>query len=169
MQWGGTSGFSSAASWIERGPDAASENVAAEAADPASLLAWYRTLAQIWHTEPALHDGGTLTPLETGYADVLAWLRRGSGPQAHAAPVIVVCNLSAHPVVISLDQPLRLAGAEPREGIRPLALAPASPAAPSSPGAAIALAPRGVYLGELRHAGLEDALQPPLSRHRHGR
>ena len=154
---------------LAKSSNAATETVAAEEADPSSLLTWYRSLAQLWHTEPALHNGGTVTPLDTGYSDVFAWLRRATAAQAHAAPVVVVCNLSAHPVVISLDQALRLAGAPPRDGIRPLAVTSGSTAVESFTGAAISLAPRGVYLGELRHAGLEDAPAPALSRHRHAR
>jgi alpha-glucosidase len=175
MQWGETqtnpetspagapTGFSTAVPWIEMGPNAATANVAFEDADKESLLNWYRTLSGLRHTHEVLQSG-TLTVVETGYPDVVAWVRRGTA--AKDQTVLVVCNLSARPVVISLEEPLRQVGVQANSGVNPLATS-FVPARLSYTATGIALPPYGVYLGEVLHPGLEDAPAPAM-RHRRG-
>ena len=167
MQWGGTPGFTSGTPWTAYGPDAATANVAVEDADPGSLLNWYRKLSSLRQTEAALREG-TLTPIDTGNADVLAWVRRGTGTSAHATPVLILCNLGEHPLVLSVAPALRRVGLTASSGIRPLAVSPAG-STPSFTAESITLPAHGAFLGELRQAGLESAAAPVLHGHHRGR
>jgi alpha-glucosidase len=167
MQWGASkempAGFTTGVPWIEMGPNAATANVAYEDADKESLLNWYRTLRELRHTHEAL-QGGAVTVVQTGYPDVVAWVRRGVS--ARDQPVLVVCNLSARPVVISLDEPLRQVGVQANSGVNPLATS-FVPKQISYTATGISLPAYGVYLGEVLHPGLEDAPAPTV-RHRRG-
>jgi alpha-glucosidase len=83
MQWSGerNSGFSSISSdgsrapWLPVNSDYASRNVAAQEADPSSLLAWYKALIALRRSRRELREGGLaffdLAP------DVLAYERTG--------------------------------------------------------------------------------------------
>jgi alpha-glucosidase len=172
MQWGeshdGQPSFTTGVPWIEMGPNAATANVAFEDADKESLLNWYRTLSGLRHTHEAL-QGGSVTVVDTGYPDVVAWVRRGAGGKDLASKqqtVLVVCNLSARPVVISLEEPLRQVGVQANSGVNPLATS-FEPTRVSYTATGIALPAYGVYLGEVLHPGLEDA-PAPVIRHRRG-
>jgi len=162
MQWGGDPGFSTAMPWVEPGPNAATANVATEDADPQSLLNWYRKLGALVHENGSLH-GGSVTPVETGYSDVVAWVRRGK--LASDRPVVVVCNLSARGVLISLTQALNGIGVRVTSRIEPLAVSFAGD--PSVAASGISLPAYGVYVGQAIQPGLEDA--PAPMPHRRGR
>ena len=95
MPWNGgaNAGFTQAAKpWerLQRGFE--TRNVAAETADPASLLSFYRQLIRLRGAEPAL-ERGDLHVLETGREDVLAWRRSEAG-----RTLTVVANLGGDEV-----------------------------------------------------------------------
>ena len=121
MPWtsGTNAGFTGAARpWEPLQPGHAQRNVAAQQADPDSLLNHYRRLVRLRQAEPAL-AAGEVRLLETGRADVIAWERRAAGRR-----VTVVANLSTQPI-----QGYRLPQADAgfqREMIGDRALDPAS-------------------------------------------
>ncbi|HET7183027.1 MAG TPA: alpha-amylase family glycosyl hydrolase [Candidatus Limnocylindrales bacterium] len=85
-------GFSAGTSWLPMSPDAAARNVAAQQADPDSMLAWYRRLLAFRRATPALHRGGQV-PIDAGDVDVLAYLRdAGAGPR-----IVVALNFADRP------------------------------------------------------------------------
>ena len=152
MQWtsGPGAGFTTNPKpWLPLDPDPKAVNVAAERADPSSLLNWYRTLAHLRLTTPALRDGTTsfaedyvewLTPplpdgtpsfVTEGDPEVLAWVRTAPDKSR----VAVAINM----------------GGKPRE----LALpgAPGKTLAASGgvvAGLTVKLEPFGVWIGALR-------------------
>lgn len=139
MQWDASAnaGFSGAAkTWLPVRPSAATRNVEAEARDPASLLNWHKRLIALRRAYPALRDGDTrLMAIDDPH--ILAWERSAPGH----APVLVACNISAEP------QTLHLARGEAAGRARVL-LASAD-GAPTADVSALALAPYGVFIGEL--------------------
>jgi alpha-glucosidase len=68
-------GFTTGTPWLPLAPDAATRNVAAQAADPASVLSWYRRLIWFRRATPALQVGEQEV-VDTGDRDVLAYVRR---------------------------------------------------------------------------------------------
>jgi alpha-glucosidase len=113
MPWGAgvNGGFSrDARPWLPVGPSYPTINVASEARDPDSVLAWYRRLIALRRTDAALYDGAQEM---VGGDDphVLAYLRRRG-----ARSLLVVLNLSAEARTVHFD-PANLGG---RRG-RPLA------------------------------------------------
>jgi alpha-glucosidase len=82
MPWsdGPGSGFTSGRPWLRLGDDVVQRNVAAQAADPDSVLACYRRLLAARSRAPSLQDGA-IALVRTGRPDVLAYRRRGSGPE----------------------------------------------------------------------------------------
>jgi alpha-glucosidase len=146
MQWGGQPGFTTGTPSVPMGPNAATATVAAEDANPGSLLNWYRKLSGLRQQGFAL-KGGTLTLVDTGYPDVVAWVRKG--------------------VLISVEQQLKQIGLKPANGMVPLALS-FTGINPSFTATGINLPPYGIYLGEILQPGLEDSPAPYVS-HRRGR
>ena len=75
MQWddGSNGGFTGGEPWLPLGPDLATCNVAAQAADPASMLTLVKRLVALRRATPALATGD-LTLIEAE-GDVLAFLR----------------------------------------------------------------------------------------------
>jgi hypothetical protein len=147
MQWGGKPGFTTGTPWLNYGPNAAKINVALEETDPFSLLQWYRQLSALHHGNPVMRDGAT-TLLQTANPDIVAWARRPA--HGEALPVVIVCNLSAAPVKISLKEDLvkaQLHGFFFRTMLRS-----GQDAITSGPGSleGLSLPPYGVYIGELR-------------------
>ena len=92
MQWdaSATGGFTTVSPWLPVNPATARVNAAAEAADPGSLLNWYRTLLRLRHDHPALRDGAYL-PLTSGNPAVLAYARQDRAGHG----VLVLLNMSA--------------------------------------------------------------------------
>jgi oligo-1,6-glucosidase len=82
MPWSGDDGFgfTTGKPWLRFGPDSAVRNVAAQRDDPDSVLACYRRMLRVRGDEPSLQDGD-LELLELGDPTVLAYRRRGSGPE----------------------------------------------------------------------------------------
>ncbi|MBD0275866.1 MAG: DUF3459 domain-containing protein, partial [Acetobacteraceae bacterium] len=79
MQWdaGPNAGFTRAGAepWLPLAPDHAANNVAAQAADPRSVLSLHRALLALRRAEPALSTG-SYVPVEGAEEDVLAYERR---------------------------------------------------------------------------------------------
>lgn len=84
--------------WLPLAADYATRNVAAQAADPTSILNFYRALTQLRRAEPALH-AGDYTPIETDSTGILAYLR--SAPTA--ANFIIVLNLGSEQQALDLS------------------------------------------------------------------
>ena len=164
MQWGGEPGLTAGTPRVAMGPNAGTATVAAEDADPGSLLNWYRKLSALRQEGFAL-KGGSVTLVDTGYPDVVAWVRKGA--TSGERPVLVMCNLSGHGVLISVEQQLKQLGLKPTSGMMPMALS-FTGINPSYTATGINLPPYGIYLGEILQPGLEDAPAPYVS-HRRGR
>jgi len=102
MQWDASpnAGFASPGvePWLPLAADYAARNVAAQEADPVSLLNLYRALLRLRRAEPALH-AGHYTPVETGAADIFAYRRAASG----ADSFLVVLNFGGEPRALNLS------------------------------------------------------------------
>ncbi|HXG25464.1 MAG TPA: alpha-glucosidase [Candidatus Binatia bacterium] len=92
MPWrpGPGAGFSTADPWLPLPPDAGTRNVAAQSADPGSILSWYRRLIALRGVTPALQVGSQALH-DVGPEDVLAYTRdavgggdAGAGRESHA-------------------------------------------------------------------------------------
>jgi len=92
MQWdsGPNAGFAppGARPWLPVHPDAAVRNVAAQEADPHSLLNFYRRLIAVRRANPALVDG-MFQPLTFGTRYLMAYLRQNA-----SQTVLVALNFS---------------------------------------------------------------------------
>ena len=144
----------------EPGLNASSAHETGADGDAQSLLNWYQKLGGLRHTDAALR-GGTLTLVETGYDEVVAWVRRGSSGQ----PLLVVCNLSQRPVVISLTAALHQLGLAASSGLQPLAMSFAG-ADTGYTASGISLPAFGTYVGEVHQPGLEAAAPVVVRRRR---
>ena len=102
MPWDGSqpqAGFSTNPhTWLPVTADYRSVNVAAEQADPESLLVWHRRLIAMRRSVPALRDGRVVMLDERNPA-VLAYAR--IAPTGH--PVVVALNMSPRPQTVALD------------------------------------------------------------------
>jgi len=82
MQWDASpnAGFAPAGvrTWLPLAPDYATRNVAAQEADPASMLSFYRALAALRAASPALCRGD-YAAVETGVDEVFAYTRSHGG------------------------------------------------------------------------------------------
>jgi alpha-glucosidase len=90
MPWTGEpgNGFTTGRPWLRLGDDADTRNVAAQEADPGSVLATYRRLIDLRRHSEALR-AGTLRVVGNGTRDVLAWSREASGER-----MLVVVNFA---------------------------------------------------------------------------
>ena len=86
-------GFSTGEPWLPFVADAAELNVAAQAADPRSTLAFVRQLAALRRDEPVLQHGGQRF-LDAG-RDVLAWVRGDA--------LVAAINFGVVPAPVDLD------------------------------------------------------------------
>jgi alpha-glucosidase len=84
--------------WLPVTADYRSLNVQAQAADPDSLLNWYRRLIALRRSERALR-GGRMVMLDPGNASVLTYARISADGEA----VIVALNMSPRPQTLSLE------------------------------------------------------------------
>jgi glycosidase len=121
-------------------------NAALEDANPASLLNWYRQLSAIHHSNPTIADGANIT-LNHDDQNVLVWVRKPQTISPISPPLVIICNLSAQPVQLSLKadiQRLHLRGSFLRTLVRsdngsgPMHLE------------SMTIPPYTVYIGELR-------------------
>lgn len=116
MQWTAdpaTGGFTTGTPWRALNPDVTTKNVAAQQADPESVLNYYRALIALRNNHVALRTGA-LVMLESGNSSVLAFLR--VAPQER---VLVVINLGDAPVT---DYALQLAASDLRGAFTPVSL-----------------------------------------------
>jgi alpha-glucosidase len=125
---------------ISTGPE-----IAAEEANPNSLLNWYRRLIDLHHSNATMHSGA-IDLLNHDDQNVLVWISRHGVASFKNPPVVALCNLSSKPVTVSLTgdmKSLHLRGNFLRTILR------------SDTGMGgmdldkIALQPFGVYIGEL--------------------
>ena len=91
MQWDATAhaGFTSGTPWLPVSEDYETVNAASEGADPASVLSWYRALANLRRQVPAL-TGGAYEELFHDDERIFAFLREENGEKA-----IVLINFTA--------------------------------------------------------------------------
>jgi len=141
MQWDGSpnAGFTAAGvtPWLPVPPSAVAINVAAEAGDPNSMLAWYRSLIQLKKNNPAFERGANAM-LDTDNTKVLSWVRQTPGAPA----VVVSLNFTAEPQTVSLA----VAGTSGKTKTLLKTPGATDPASLN----AIKLVPFGVYVGEVR-------------------
>ena len=127
-------------------PPANGANAAVEDGDPASLLNWYRQLSALHHTNRTISSGAQII-LNHDDQNVLVWVRKPQAVSPQSPAIVIVCNLSAQPVQISLKadmQRLHLRGSFLRAVLR----------SDNAMGAmhldGMTLAPFTTYIGELR-------------------
>jgi glycosidase len=122
-------------------------SVAAQEASNGSLLSWYRQLSALHHSNETLGSAPGIM-LNHDDQNVLAWVRKPDGASYRNPPVVVVCNLTAQPVHLSLKddmQKLHLKGSFLRTVIRSdSGMGPMSLDSMTIP-------PFGVYIGALRY------------------
>ena len=103
MPWTGErgGGFTTGRPWLRFGPDVATRNVAAESADPSSVLAAYRRIIAARHALPALQAG--MLRVVRSDPDVLAYRRLAPGPDD--AEVLVAIAFAAEGGRLRLPRP----------------------------------------------------------------
>lgn len=89
--------------WLPVHDNRSTRNVASQAEDSESLLAWYRELLHLRADSPALHMGA-LRLLEVDSPDILIYERRPSD----GSPVLVVANLGDSPRPVPLSPGLEV-------------------------------------------------------------
>ncbi len=121
--------------------------ILAEEADPASVLNWYRRLIDLHHGNATLRAGSSEL-LNHDDQDTVVWVSRRAAVNQLAPAIVVVCNFSAKPVMLSLASDmlrLHLRGSFLRTVLRSdTAMGPMNLNA-------VKLPPFGVYIGELRY------------------
>jgi alpha-glucosidase len=97
MQWSAEphAGFTSGTPWLPLAEDFATVNVAAEQAEPSSMLALYRSLIDLRRREPALGVGGYEPVDATG--PILAYLRRHRERQ-----LLIALNFDREPAMLDV-------------------------------------------------------------------
>jgi alpha-glucosidase len=136
MQWNGSdnAGFSTGKPWLPVPPTYKTHNVADESKDPDSVLAFYKSVLKLRHTDSALLDGN-YTAINESDANVLSYLRvyKDDG-------VVVALNMTGTPQKVKLE--LKGKGFT---GAKSLVATGKSSAA----GSEVSLEPYGVFIGEL--------------------
>ena len=113
MQWDSSlhAGFTTAEPWLPVNSDYRSRNVAAQEADPVSLLSWYKALIALRRSSAALLEGA-ISFLDL-HPDVLAYERAADSGKR----VLVLLNFSSRIRRVSLDAPRKsLLGSARRAG-----------------------------------------------------
>lgn len=111
MQWG-TSPTGADGRAIRPAPVNDPISVVAQDADHSSVLNWYRQLSALHHSNRTLGSAPGIM-LNHDDQNVLAWVRKPQDASLRNPPVVVICNMSAQPVHLSLKddmQKLRLRG-----------------------------------------------------------
>ncbi len=112
--------------------------------DPLTL--WYRQLAALHHDNPALRFGSK-TFLDFDAQDALVWVNRPPSPSPQNPPVVVVCNLSASPLQLSLTAAIKKLDLH---GFFLRALLRSDHGMGAQDLDSVTLPPFSVYIGELR-------------------
>lgn len=131
----------------KKGEQPAAMSVAAGDASPTSLLNWYRQLSAMTHSNRTM-SSGAISVLNHDDQNVLAWVRRPQSISSTSPAIVVIENLSAQPVTLSLKedmQRLRLKGSF----LRTLARSDSGMGAMHLDG--MTMAPYSVFIGELRY------------------
>jgi alpha-glucosidase len=112
MQWSAAprAGFTTGTPWLPVAKGYQTRNVAAEEADPASLLNWYRMLAKLRRTDPTFRTGDYV-PLDSGNPAVFAFGRTN----ADGTGALVMVNTGA---TAAKATPTGWTGRAPRFGNR---------------------------------------------------
>lgn len=141
-------GFSTKAVASTANANAEKNNVAVEDSDPDSLLNFYRHILEM-HSSNATLRTGSVTFLNHDSEGALIWLRRAPASARTVASVIVACNLTDHPIQLSLDADL--AHLHIALGtVNPLLTSLHVDHIAQSTGS-FRLSPHSVYVGELHH------------------
>lgn len=147
MQWGTPVSPAPAHSRKPSAPANDPISVAAQETDNSSLLNWYRQLSALHHSNQTLSSAPGIM-LDHDAQNILAWVRKPEGASLRDPAVIVVCNLTAQPVHVSLKddmQKLHLKGSFLRtilrsdSGMGPMSLD------------SMTIPPFAVYIGQLRY------------------
>ena len=148
MPWDRTAngGFTTGTPWLPVRSYSATVNVAAEDANPDSLLNWYRKLIALRRNNPALHTGVNIM-LDHDAQNALVWLRKPANPSPENPSVVVACNLSAQPITLSLKSDMKANGVR-GSFLRPLARTDNGMGAMDLD--TLHLQPFGVYIGEVK-------------------
>ncbi|MBS1800329.1 MAG: hypothetical protein JSS95_10920 [Acidobacteria bacterium] len=149
QELGLTDGASPAISFdqMKKGEQPAAMSVAAGNADPSSLLNWYRQLSALAHSNRTIGAGATIM-LNHDDQNVLAWVRKPPTVSLATPAIVVIENLSAQPVTVSLKadmQRLHLKGSFLRTVMR------SDNAMGGMHLDGMTLPPFGVFIGELRY------------------
>jgi len=123
-------------------------NVATQDSNQDSLLNFYRRILEL-HSSNATLRSGSVSFLNHDSEGALVWLRRAPAGARTVASVIVACNVTDHPMQISLDADLaklHIAGGT----VRPLLTSLHVDHIAQSTGS-LRLSPHSVYIGELYH------------------
>jgi alpha-glucosidase len=123
-------------------------NVAVEDENPDSLLNFYRRVLEL-HSSNVTFRTGSVSFLNHDSEGALVWLRRAPAGARTVASVIVACNLTDHPIQVSLNSDLarlHIAGGT----LNPLLTSLHVDHVAQSTGY-LRLSPHSVYVGELRH------------------
>jgi alpha-glucosidase len=140
MQWNDSpnAGFSKATPWLPVPSSYKTHNVAAELADPASVLQFYRHLLALRHQERGLLDGDYVA-LNQDNPNVLSYLRRYKNEA-----VLVVLNMSATAQHVSFNL-----SAQGFPSAKATTLLTTSAAATGGPLDQVALDPLSVYIARV--------------------
>lgn len=142
INWGAQTAVATGAKKLPEDP----LSVAAQENNPDSLLSWYRRLIALHHSNATISSAPTTITLDHDSENVLVWIRKPQATTYKNPPVVIVCNLSAQPVHLSLQgdmKKLHLRGNFLRtilrsdNGMGPMSLD------------SMTLAPFGVYIGGL--------------------
>ena len=123
-------------------------NVAVEDQNPDSLLNFYRRVLEL-HSSNATLRTGSVSFFNHDAEGALVWMRRAPAGARTVASVVVACNLTDHPIELSLDDDLahlHIAGGT----IRPLLTSLHVDHIAQST-RYLRLSPHSVYVGELYH------------------
>jgi alpha-glucosidase len=136
MQWdeSANAGFSAAAPWLPVPATYKTHNVADETKDPNSVLAFYKKVIKLRHTNRALLDG-SYSPMNENDPNVLSYLRSYKGEI-----VLVALNMSGARQTVSFD--LRKTGFTSAKAV-------VTTGDSSANGDVVKLDPYGVFIGQL--------------------
>jgi alpha-glucosidase len=81
--------------------------VEAQESNSSSLLSWYRRLIALHHSNATINSGPTTIVLNHDDQNVLAWIRKPQAVTYKNPPVVIVCNLTARPVHLSLKEDMQ--------------------------------------------------------------